>query len=213
MSFFGRRHSGRWASAYVFPIGSGCGGRDADAPHTHHNRGCDRGGAHWGGGPWACFAGRSRFFEGGEVRLAILSLLAEGLKHGYQLMKELKERSGGMYRASAGTVYPTLQMLEDEGLIQLEQQEGRRAYRITVAGTAELNRDPETVRKIWERAGHWEDWSQYAGPEIFAFASPMASLLTSMMRSAKWDSGNEERDAKVRELIRKLTAHLDELSK
>src|SRR5258708_39530630 len=96
-------------------------------------------------GPWAAFGpGQSRFFEGGEVRLAILSLLAEGPKHGYQLMKELKDRSGGMYRASAGTVYPTLQLLEDEGLIELDQQQTRRVYQITDAGRAELAKDAET---------------------------------------------------------------------
>ena len=55
------------------------------------------------------FGRRARFFESGEVRLAILSLLSEGPKHGYQLMKEMEERSGGLYRASAGSVYPTLQ--------------------------------------------------------------------------------------------------------
>jgi hypothetical protein len=64
-------------------------------------------------GPWAGFAGgpRGRFFEFGEVRLAILSLVREEAKHGYQLIKELSDRSGGLYRASAGTVYPTLQQL------------------------------------------------------------------------------------------------------
>ena len=65
--------------------------------------------------PWAglAFGRHGRFFEAGEVRLAILSLLAEGPKHGYQLMKEMKDRSSGMYSASAGSVYPTLQQLED----------------------------------------------------------------------------------------------------
>jgi len=58
-----------------------------------------------------------RFFGFGEARLAILSLLKEGPKHGYQLIKELEQRSGGLYRASAGTVYPTLQQLEDEKLL------------------------------------------------------------------------------------------------
>ena len=51
------------------------------------------------------------------MRLAILSLLADGPRHGYELMKLLQERSGGVYRASAGTIYPTLQQLEDEGLV------------------------------------------------------------------------------------------------
>ena len=83
------------------------------------------------------------------MRLAILSLLSDGPKHGYQLMKELEERSGGLYRASAGSVYPTLQQLEDEGLILAEQREGKRVYSITEAGRAELAKDPEAVRRIW----------------------------------------------------------------
>src|SRR5579872_7474492 len=84
------------------------------------------------------FGGRSRFFESGEVRLAILSLLSEGPKHGYQLMKEMEERSGGLYRASAGSVYPTLQQLEDEDLIRSDQQSGKRTFSITDAGYSEL---------------------------------------------------------------------------
>src|SRR5258708_10581372 len=95
---------------------------------------------------------RGRFFESGEIRLAILSLLSEGPKHGYQLMKEMKERSGGMYRASAGSVYPTLQQLEDEGLVRAEMQNGRRVYQLTDEGRKELERDPIGVRRIWERA-------------------------------------------------------------
>src|SRR5260370_42313884 len=110
---------------------------------------------------------RGRFFESGEIRLAILSLLSEGPKHGYQLMKELKDRSGGMYRASAGSVYPTLQQLEDEGLIESEQKDGRRVYKLTEAGQKELESDPEAVRRVWERAESWEDWSHWRGPGGF----------------------------------------------
>ena len=61
------------------------------------------GGGLFQGFPWGFNPGRQRFFETGEVRLAILSLLAEGPKHGYQLMKEMQDRSGGFYRASADT--------------------------------------------------------------------------------------------------------------
>src|ERR1700733_12368926 len=85
---------------------------------------------------------KGRFFGAGEMRLAILSLLSEGPKHGYQLMKELAERSGGVYRASAGSVYPTLQQLEDEGMVVAEMQSGRRVYRLTEGGRKELARDP-----------------------------------------------------------------------
>ena len=63
--------------------------------------------------PWA---GAARFFGPGEVRLALLSLLSERGRHGYDLMKRLEERSAGTYRASPGTVYPALQQLEDQGL-------------------------------------------------------------------------------------------------
>ena len=67
-------------------------------------------------GAWPWTGGMTfgrRFFESGEVRLAILSLLSDGPKHGYQLMKDLEERSGGLYKASAGSIYPTLQQLVD----------------------------------------------------------------------------------------------------
>src|SRR3954453_15536314 len=88
-----------------------------------------------GANPWAGFAfGRQRFFEPGEIRLAILSLLNEGPKHGYQLMKEMQERSGGMYKASAGSVYPTLQQLEDEGMVKADMQSGRRVFQLTAEG-------------------------------------------------------------------------------
>jgi DNA-binding PadR family transcriptional regulator len=214
--FWGRRScfGGRgWAYANA-PYGAapaeefaGCGSR----PRTGFaGPFMNRGFWHWAGGPWGA---RSRFFEGGEVRLAILSLLAEGPKHGYQLMKELKDRSGGMYRASAGTVYPTLQLLEDEGLIELDQQQTRRVYQITEAGRAELAKDAETVHRIWERAENWEDWSQYAGPEILAFASPLGTVLKSLAKAAKWASGSEEREAKVREMLKRVSSDLDELRK
>src|ERR1043165_2036567 len=141
---------------------------------------------HWswgfpGANPWGAMAGmyfgRSRFFEAGELRLAILSLLSEGPKHGYQLMKEMQERSGGAYRASAGSVYPTLQQLEDEGMVEAEMQSGRRVYRLTEEGRKELERDPIGVRRIWERAERCEDWGQFMGPETFAILPSISVLV------------------------------------
>ncbi len=87
----------------------------------------------------------------GEVRLALLSLLADEPTHGYELMKRLEERSGGVYRASAGTIYPTLQQLEDEGQITSESVNGKRVYKLTEAGRGELKERDETVRQIWRR--------------------------------------------------------------
>ena len=102
------------------------------------------------GSPWAAFAmgRRGRAFAFGEIRLAILSLLDEGPKHGYQIMKEMGERFGGLYSCSAGSVYPTLQQLEDEGLVTGKREDGKRVYHITAAGREELERDPDAVGRI-----------------------------------------------------------------
>jgi DNA-binding PadR family transcriptional regulator len=136
------------------------------------------------GFPWGFNPGRHRVFETGEVRLAILSLLAEGPKHGYQLMKEMQERSGGFYRASAGTVYPTLQQLEDEGLVRAEMINGRRVYALTDEGRKELDADPEAVRGIWDRAEQFEDWGKYMRPDTIAILPWISALVKAAMQAA-----------------------------
>lgn len=80
-------------------------------------------------------SGGSRMARG-DVRSAVLSLLAERPMHGYQIINEIAERSGGTWKPSAGSVYPTLQLLADEGLIEAEEQNGRKTYSLTEAGRA-----------------------------------------------------------------------------
>jgi DNA-binding PadR family transcriptional regulator len=82
------------------------------------------------------------------VRTAILAVLVDQPMHGYQVMQELESRSGGRWRPSAGSVYPTLQLLEDEGLVRSEELEGRRVYTITDAGRAAVEESPLT-RHPW----------------------------------------------------------------
>jgi len=72
----------------------------------------------------------------GDVRAAVLALLAEQPMHGYQIIHEIEERSGGTWKPSAGSVYPTLQLLADEGLISAEESNGRKTYSLTDAGRA-----------------------------------------------------------------------------
>jgi DNA-binding PadR family transcriptional regulator len=157
--------------------------------------------------PWAGMAfGRQRFFENGEIRLAILSLLSEGPKHGYQLMKEMQERSGGAYRASAGSVYPTLQQLEDEGLVKAEMQSGRRVYQLTEEGRKELAADPEGVRRIWELAERCEDWGQFMGPETFSILPSVSTLVRASMKAA----GRVGTD-RVRDILDRARHELDGL--
>lgn len=73
----------------------------------------------------------------GDVRAAVLVLLAEKPMHGYQIIREIEERSGGSWKPSAGSVYPTLQLLADEGLLTAEESNGRKTYALTEGGRAE----------------------------------------------------------------------------
>jgi len=88
----------------------------------------------WGKGGNAFFGGGRRAGRG-DIRAAILALLAEERMHGYQIIRELGERTGGAWNPSPGSVYPTLQQLEDEELVQQQKSDtGRRVYELTDAG-------------------------------------------------------------------------------
>jgi DNA-binding PadR family transcriptional regulator len=84
------------------------------------------------------FFGRGGRAGRGDVRSAILTLLGEKPMHGYQIIGELAERTGGVWKLSPGSVYPTLQHMEDEGLVRHEQNEGRNVFSLTDAGREAL---------------------------------------------------------------------------
>ncbi len=87
----------------------------------------------------------------GDVRAAALALLAEEPRNGYQIIQEIGERSGGVWRPSPGSVYPALQQLEDEGLIRAEAADGgRRQYALTGEGQEYVAAHPDEVRAPWD---------------------------------------------------------------
>lgn len=88
----------------------------------------------------------------GELRSAVLALLAERPMHGYQIMREIEERSGGTWIPSAGSVYPTLQLLADEGFVSAEESNGRKIYSLTEAGREDVA-STETSAP-WDSMGH-----------------------------------------------------------
>jgi DNA-binding PadR family transcriptional regulator len=98
----------------------------------------------FGGGPGP------RVFERGDLKYALLDLLKERPKHGYEMMKELEDRAGGFYAPSAGAIYPTLQLLEDRGWVTSEAVEGKKVYQITPEGTKAL---AEAAARREERGG------------------------------------------------------------
>lgn len=89
----------------------------------------------------------------GDVRAAILLLLEEGPRHGYQLIQEVGERSGGTWSPSPGSIYPALQALEDEGLVTIEPVVGRKTASLTDAGREYVAQNREELGNPWEAAG------------------------------------------------------------
>lgn len=145
----GRQHHGRHR-------GGGHG------PHGQH--GCGGGFGSGFFGPWfAAFFGRGPRAERGDVRHLILAALAEQPRHGYQVIQRIAERTGG-YRPSPGTVYPTLQLLEELGLVSGSEQDGKRVYTITDAGRQELEAHRDEVDDVHERLG-WD--FELPDPELF----------------------------------------------
>jgi len=158
--------------------------------------------------PWGP---QGRFFGAGEVRLALLSLLSEGPRHGYELMRQLEERSSGAYRASAGTVYPTLQQLEDEGLVQSESVDGKRVYRMTEAGQRELAEQAETVRRIWRRAEAWGDFGFAREPDAVEIARPAVRLARAAFRAVSRADGDSRVIERVRDILERARKEIEEI--
>jgi DNA-binding PadR family transcriptional regulator len=129
-------------------------------------------GGHWGGWwpgpPGPVGPARGAKAGRGDVRAAILALLREGPRNGYQIMSDIEERSGGAWRPSPGAVYPALSQLADEGLIVGEESGGRRTFRLTDAGREYVEQNPEMARGAWESAAQQEDWQV---PGLFAEAA------------------------------------------
>lgn len=115
----------------------------------------------------------------GDVRAAILALLREGPRNGYQIMSEIEERSGGAWRPSPGAVYPALAQLADEGLIAAEESGGRRTFSLTEAGRRYIEENPDMARGAWESMGQQEhgDWQV---PGLFAEAARLGAGIVQM---------------------------------
>ena len=156
--------------------------------------------------------GQRRFFQLGEVRLAVLSLLQDGPNHGYQLMKDLTARLGKLYRVGSGTVYPVLQQLEKERLVECKVEEGRKIYRLTMAGRRVLSSEAKTIREIWSRAEEAEDLGEQWGPHSLAIASPLSELSLAALRAAAWSAGDANREDQVRGVIRRASAELNRMA-
>lgn len=138
---------------YAKMDGRGCGGRHGGRHAMHRGgRGFGHGFGHGFGGGGRRGGGRGergerrRMFDGGELRLVLLKLIADEPRHGYDLIRHIEELTGGSYAPSPGVIYPTLTMLDDMGLIEAQQSDGaKKLFAITDAGRAELEANAEIV--------------------------------------------------------------------
>jgi DNA-binding PadR family transcriptional regulator len=132
---------------------------------------------------------RSHRARRGDVRGAVLALLAEESMHGYEMIQRLEERTGGRWRPSAGSIYPTLQLLEDEGLVSAQEVDGRRVYSLTDDG-----------RKAAEERGDgpapWEGGEESSVGDLRTVLSQVAA--------ASWQVGKAGSEDQLKEAVEVL---------
>ncbi|MCW2918300.1 MAG: transcriptional regulator, PadR-like family [Actinomycetia bacterium] len=161
------------------------------SPERAQRRG-DAFGPQWGPGfgPRHPGRGRGRRTKRGNVRAAILALLAERPMHGYEMIQELESRTGGVWRPSPGSVYPTLQLLEDESLVTSEEQSGKRLFALTDTGRAEAGQ--QTVAP-------WDEVSEEAGENATHAREAVGQLVMALHQVMV--AGTEDQKAQALDVI------------
>ena len=122
---------------------------------------------------------RSRMFEQGDLRFVVLKLLAEKPAHGYEIIKAVEQHFGGSYAPSPGIVYPTLTLLEEQGLIEIVESVGsRKLYGLTEAGRAELARSTLDIERVFARMHEYRQ--RYGGGPAPEIMRAMENLQTAL---------------------------------
>jgi DNA-binding PadR family transcriptional regulator len=145
----------------------------------------------WGGGR----RGGGHRVRRGDIRTALLVALSDGPGHGYELITRLEEKSDGAWRPSPGSVYPTLQLFEDEGLVRSEERDGKRVYALTDAGRTEAAERIERYGATpWETGADGEEGTHalfkalaqlvVATKQLRGADAPQVERATAAIRSA-----------------------------
>jgi DNA-binding PadR family transcriptional regulator len=143
-------------------------------------------------GPGDIAFGHRRRMRRGDVRAAILLLLEQEPRNGYQLMQELEERSGGAWRPSPGSVYPALQQLEDEGLVRSDETEGRKLFHLTDAGR-------EAAEAIGAEGAPWDAASESVDSEVWDLFNVARQVGMAIFQIAQ--AGSPEQVAAAKEIL------------
>jgi DNA-binding PadR family transcriptional regulator len=185
--------------------GGGGRGRWAEGGEGRSGFGGGRGGFERGFG-----RGRERLFDAGDVKLVIVKLLSEEPSYGYQLMKRMEERLAGGYTPSAGVVYPTLTMLEEEGLATASITEGgKKVYSLTDAGKEFLEANKQRIEELFARLDEAGNrFERGRSPEIMrAFMNLRGAVVARVARG----NATAEQLRKIVEAIDAAAKTVDEL--
>ena len=180
--------------------GRGSWGFDSDFMGWFSGPGRRRGGPFRGG----------RMFEQGDLKYVILQLLDEKPRHGYEIIKALEDRLGGMYSPSAGTVYPTLTLLEDLGYASVAVEEGgKKTYSITDEGRAYLAQNRSAVDDIFDRIT--ELGSAFLSDAMMDVNRAFKDVGRATYRGAPRVFRDKELAAKIKETLERAAREIDEI--
>jgi DNA-binding PadR family transcriptional regulator len=152
---------------------------------------------------------RRQWFESGDMKYVILKLVQEKPRHGYEVMKELEERMQGCYTPSPGTVYPTLQWLEDEGLVVAKEVEGKKVFEITDAGRAFLEEHRDVVEEIFHRVE--ETVERVMGGAMVDVNRAVGRLVKAVYRTG-WKAQDDGARKKVAEVLARAAEEIEALA-
>lgn len=166
-----------------------------------------------GDGPFGPGREGGRFFGRGDMKYALLWLLQERPMHGYEMIKALEQRSGGFYSPSPGSIYPTLQMLEEGGFVTGSEVEGKKVYTITDAGRALLTENPRGEEGFagppWMR-GHGRG-ERIPRPEMRALAVEAGEVGRLFAIAVRASFNNPEQIKRLRGIIERTRGELNAL--
>lgn len=150
-----------------------------------------------------------KVFDRGDLKYVILRLLSEKPMHGYEVMRALEDESGGCYSASPGSVYPTLQMLEDQGYVVSEEKEGKKVYSITSAGREFLRENGDLVDDILDRVSDLTD--RFFRSEMKDLTRSFRHLAqVTFERGVRW-SEHPEHLERMREILERAAREIEEI--
>ena len=188
----------------------GCNSAGAGRAGGGWDFGSDFSGMFWGGGGrrrGGPFRG-ARIFEQGDLKYVILQLMAEKPRHGYEIIKALEERFGGAYAPSAGTIYPTLSLLEDMGYATVSLEDGgKKVYAITDEGRTYLEQNKSAVDDIFERIA--DLGASFLSDGMMEINRAIGSVGRATYAPASRYFRDKEKVGKVREAVERAAKEID----